>query len=160
MSEAPTAPPAESTSKTEAPKPTPPAAKEPNAAPVKLPDDHPLVTALETLKEENKALKSAASSGKTEADKVAERLAEVERRANEAEARASRRDIALEHNLSKEDAALLDSLTDEKAMKTLAARLAGESDKKRNHVPREGSNPKPGEDSLREFTRGLFKGQD
>ena len=99
--------------------------------------------------------KRAEDAGKTEAEKVAERLAEVEQRAADAEARATRRDIALEHKLSREDAALLDSLTDEAAMKALAARLAGESDKKRNHVPREGNNPETASDDRRDFVRRL-----
>lgn len=144
----------------EAPKPTPPpeqpAAKEPDAADTRLPDDHPLVTALATLKAENKTLKAAADSGKSEAEKVADRLSEVERQYAEAEAKAARRDVALEHRLSKEDAALLDAITDEKAMRALAERLAGESDRKQNHVPREGSNPKPGDDKMRDFVRDVF----
>lgn len=107
---------------------------------------------------ENKA--TADNASKTEAEKFAERLAEVEKRAADAEARATRREIALEHKLSKDDAALLDSLTDEGAIKALAARLAGESDKKRNHVPREGNTPSSGDDVLRNFTRGLFGSQD
>ena len=99
--------------------------------------------------------KRAEEATKTEAEKVAERLAEVEKRAAEAEARATRRDIALEHKLSWEDAALLDDLTDEAAMKKLAARLASESDKKRNHVPREGNNPETASDDRRDFVRRL-----
>ena len=157
MSEAPTAPAV--APKAEAPKPAPPAAKESDAAPVKLPDDHPLVTALETLKAENRALKTAADSGKTEAEKVAERLAEVEKRAADAEARATRRDVALEFRLSTQDAGLLDAITDEKAMRSLAERLAGESDKKRNFVPREGNNPpaNAADGSMRDLVRGLFR---
>lgn len=98
-----------------------------------------------------KANKSAADelaqireSQKTEAEKAAERLAEAEKRATEAEARAQRRDIALEFKLSREDAGLLDTLTDEAAMRTLAERLAAvESDKKKNGnvSPREGTTP-------------------
>lgn len=155
MSEAPTAPPPAKATEDEGPKPTPPAAKEPDAGPVKLPDDHPLVTALETLKAENKALKASADSDKTEVEKAAERLAEVERRADEAEARAVRRDVALEFRLTKDDAALLDAMTDEKAMRSLAERLAGESDKKRNHVPREGNPPSATGDDRRDFLRRL-----
>lgn len=139
----------------ETPKPAPPAAKEPAAAEVRLPDDHPLVTALATLKAENKALKGAADSGKSEAERVADRLAEVEKQYAQAEARANRRDVALEFRLSKEDAGLLDAITDEKAMRSLAERLAGEADKKQNYVPREGNNPKPGSDPKRDFLRGL-----
>lgn len=141
----------------ETPKPAPPAAKESDAAETRLPDDHPLVTALATLKSENKALKAAADSGKTEAEKVADRLADVEKRYADADARANRRDVALEFRLSKDDAGLLDAITDETAMRTLAERLAGEADKKQNHVPREGNNPKAEKsDDVREFTRQLF----
>ena len=111
----------------------------------------------ETRAKENKA---AADSGKTEAEQVAERLAQVEKRAVEAEARAVRRDVALEFRLSKEDAGLLDKITDEDAMRALAERLSVESDKKRNHVPREGNNPRPASDPMREFTRNLFANQD
>lgn len=141
---------------TDAPKPTPPAAKEPAAADTRLPDDHPLVTALATLKAENKALKGAADSGKTEAERVAERLAEVEQRAAQAEAKAVRRDVALEFRLSQDDASLLDAISDEKAMRALAGRLAGEADKKRNLVPREGNTPTgTGDDDRRDFLRRL-----
>ena len=95
--------------------------------------------------------KRAEEATKTEA----ERLADLEERTAKAEAKAARRDIALEHKLSKEDAALLDDLTDEDAMKRLAARLAAESDKKRNHVPREGNNPETASDDRRDFVRRL-----
>ena len=98
---------------------------------------------------ENKA--TAEEASKTEAEKVAERLAEVEKRATDAEARATRRDVALEFRLSKTDAGLLDAITDEKAMRSLAERLSSESDKKRNHVPREGTNPEPKSDERRAF---------
>ena len=106
--------------------------------------------------------KRAEDAGKTEAEKNAERLAEVEKRAAEAEARVLRREVALDPTgdgksspLSKADAALLDAITDEKAMKALAARLASESDKKRNHVPREGNNPETASDDRRDFVRRL-----
>lgn len=94
---------------------------------------------------------------KSEADKAAERLAEAERKAAEAEARVLRREVALEHKLKPEDAALLDAVTDEEAMRALALRLAGGGeDKPKNHAPREGANPRPGEDELAAFARGLF----
>lgn len=96
-------------------------------------------------------------SQKSEADKVAERLAEAERKAAEAEARVLRREVALEHKLSTEDAALLDTITDEDAMRALAKRLAAvESDNKHgNHVPREGNNPRPKPDERRAFANFL-----
>lgn len=77
---------------------------------------------------ENKAaadeLASIREASKTEAEKAAERLANAEREAAEAKAAIMRRDIALEHKLSKDDAALLDAVTDEDAMRSLAGRLA------------------------------------
>lgn len=94
---------------------------------------------------DNKA--AAETASKTEA----ERLADLEKRAATAEARAARRDVAIEFRLSKEDAALLDSITDEKAMRSLAQRLAGEADKKQNYVPGEGNNPIPQKDDRRQF---------
>ena len=97
-----------------------------------------------------KRLAEIEDANKSEADKTAERLAAAEKRAAEAEARALRREVALEHKLSKDDAALLDSLTDEAAMKALAARLAA-SGNRNNHVPTEGSNPSPKEDGRRAF---------
>lgn len=105
--------------------------------------------------DESRKWERRAKDNRTDAEKAAERLAEIEQRAVAAEARAVRRDIALEHNLSREDAALLDNLTDEAAMKALAVRLAGESDKKRNHVPREGNNPTTSGDDRRDFVRRL-----
>lgn len=96
---------------------------------------------------ENKAaadeLAAIKESQKTEAEKAAERLAEAERKAAEAEARVLRREVALEHKLSKEDAALLDTITDADTMRALAQRLA-DSGKHGNFVPREGNNPRPG----------------
>ena len=76
----------------------------------------------EARAKENKA--AAENASKTEAEKVAERLAVVEKRAIEAEARVLRREVALEHKLPKDDATLLDTITDEAAMRALAARLA------------------------------------
>lgn len=109
----------------------------------------------------NRAAADAAS--KTAAERVADRIAELEKRAIEAEARAVRRSIALEHSLSAEDATLLDAITDEKVMRQLAQRLASEqSDRKKqgNHVPREGNNQTPASDPMREFARKLFAKQD
>ena len=94
---------------------------------------------------------------KTAEQKAAERLAKAEKAAADAEARALRREVALEHKLGKDDAALLDSITDEDAMRALAARLAGGGSKQqKNHVPREGSNPASGSSDERQFARELF----
>ena len=96
-------------------------------------------------------------AAKSDAQKAADREAAATKRADEAEARVIRRDVALEHGLSKDDAALLDGLTDETAMNTLAARLAVVSDKnsKKNVVPREGDNPTPA-DSKEAQARAFF----
>lgn len=107
----------------------------------------------EARKWEKRAKANAAAAKRlaeieSEAGKVAERLAKAELAAAEAEARALRREIALEHKLSKEDAALLDSVSDEDAMRRLAERLskqAAERDRRiSNHgayVPAEGKTP-------------------
>lgn len=114
----------------EAPKPAPPEQAPSTEAP-KLPDDHPLVKALAAQKDEIKTLKAKASrldeieeANKTAEEKAAERLAAAEKAAAQAEAKALRREIALEHKLDPTDAALLDNLTDEDAIRSLAARLA------------------------------------
>lgn len=110
-----------------------------------------------------KRLAEIEESQKSEADKAAERMAQAERRATEAEAKALRREVALEHKLSKDDADLLDALTDEDAMRRFAERLAtaSEDQRKRNNTsPREGTTPKAGDDSMREFTRNLFASAD
>ena len=99
-------------------------------------------------------------ANKSEAQKAAERIAEAERKAADAEARALRREIALEHRLSKDDAALLDGMTDQDAMRRVAERLASvEPDHKKrgNHVPREGTtSTKPADDPRREFLRNVM----
>src|SRR5690606_38338309 len=76
---------------------------------------------------------------KSEAEKFAEQLAKAEAAAREAEARALRREIALEHGLSKEDAALLDAVTDEDAMRRLAARLAKQAAEQSSHITQNGA---------------------
>jgi hypothetical protein len=123
-------------------------ATEQQAETVTLPDDHPLVKTLAEQKKAIRDLKARAAkldeieeAQKSEAEKAADRLAKAEQRAAEAEAKALRREIALEHSLSKDDADLLDSLTDEAAMRRLAERLAAANADKRkngNHVPSEG----------------------
>lgn len=109
------------------------------------------------LKAKAAKLDEIEEASKTEAEKAAERLAKAEQTARDAEARALRRDIALEHQLGKDDAALLDALTDEDAMRALAARLGAGTGKTSNYVPREGTNPAAtGAGGEREFVRNLF----
>ena len=154
----------------ETPKPAPPPS-DPNGAaetdPARLPDDHPLVKALAAQKDEIKALKAKAArldeiedASKTEAQRAAEAQAAAEQRAAQAEARALRREVALEHSLSTADAALLDGITDEDAMRALAARLATVTPARPgNTAPIEGSTPKQSlDDDRREFVRNLVAG--
>ncbi|MFI5833206.1 hypothetical protein ACIA5A_05965 [Micromonospora sp. NPDC051300] len=98
-------------------------------------------------------------ANKSEAERSAERLAKAEQTAREAEARAVRREVALEHTLTKDDAALLDAITDEDAMRRLAERLAaGAGSRRSNHVPREGTSTSSGGSDERELARSLFAG--
>lgn len=145
---------------------TPPtgAGETPKDDALRLPDDHPLVTAYARQKAENESLKEKArrldqieEAQKTAEEKAAAREAEALARAEQAEARAIRREVALEHELNKADAALLDAVTDEDAMRNLAKRLA--SDAKRNggnYVPNEGnSQSRNTPDETRTFLRQL-----
>lgn len=135
-----------------------------DAPPVELPADHPLVKTLAAQKAEIKALKEKAnrldeleSAQKSAEEKAAEREAAAEKRAADAEARAARREVALEHKLSTDDAALLDAVSDETAMRALAARLAkqAEGKTKSNHVPNEGKSQPASTDERRAFVRQL-----
>jgi len=74
-------------------------------------------------------------SQKSESQKASEALAAAQKLAAEAEAKVLRRDVALEHNLKSADASLLDSITDETAMRALAARLAVEDSGARGPKP-------------------------
>lgn len=85
-------------------------------------------TDYDELKTAKVELDKIRESQKSESEKVAERLAAAEKAATEAEAKVLRRDIAIEHKLSADDAALLDTITDEEAMRALAARLATAAD--------------------------------
>lgn len=104
---------------------------EPNGDDGRLPDDHPLVKTLAAQKEKIAALQEKArrldeieESNKSEAEKASERLAAAEAEAAEAKAKNLRLGVALEHNLSTDDIALLEGITDEGIMRALAARLA------------------------------------
>lgn len=149
----------------------PPASSEtPSAEPIQLPDDHPLVKTLAEQKKAIKDLKTKASrldeieeAQKSETEKANERLTQAEQRATEAEAKVLRREVALEHKLSKEDADLLDALTDEDAMRRFAERLAVASEDKHkngNRVPREGHTSSAKSDPKREFLRGITSPSD
>ena len=102
---------------------------------VQLPDDHPLVKTLEAQKEQIRKLKERAQKldeleqeQMTEAEKTAARLKAAEDRAAELEAANGRKDVVIEFGLSKEDAEILEDITDIDAMKRIAERLAAASE--------------------------------
>lgn len=90
---------------------------------------------------------------------VEERLAAMEKRANEAEARALRSSIASEFGISVEDRDLFLTGGDEESLRAQANRLAErESERKKNNnvVPREGNNPTAAASEDRQMVRALF----
>lgn len=106
-------------------------------------------------------LKRKAEGSKT----VEDRLSAAEKRAEAAEARALRNDIATRHGISAEDRDLFLTGTDEDTLTAQAKRLADrESERKKqgNVARREGGNPDPGKPKgdMREFTRQLFGNTD
>jgi hypothetical protein len=106
-------------------------------------------------------LKAKAAGAKT----VEDRLAEVEGRAKDAEARALRADIANKHGISAEDRDLFLTGDTEDVLTAQATRLAErDADQKRQGgvVRREGGNRNQNgkDDPMREFTRGLFGNND
>jgi hypothetical protein len=77
--------------------------------PIRLPDDHPLLKTLATLREENKGLKSKAGrldeieeAQKTELQKAQERADAAERRASDAEAARLKSATAAKHGVPEE----------------------------------------------------------
>ena len=123
----------------------------------------------ERLKREDvKGLKSKAAeydklaeAQKTAEQKAADAQRAAEARAVEAEAKAIRYQVAAEDGISKADADLFLTGTDEDTIRAQAKRLIErDADRKKqgNHVPGEGRTPKnpSKDDPLREFTRQLF----
>ena len=87
-----------------------------------------------------------------------ERLAELEKRYADAEARALRANVANAHGISAEDRDLFLTGTDEETLTAQAKRLAereSERKKRSNHVPREGNPPTVTGDDRRDFLRRL-----
>jgi hypothetical protein len=88
-----------------------------------------------------------------------ERIAALETALQSSTHEALKRRVQAAHGISDEDADLFLLGTDEDTLTAQAKRLAErDSDRKKNgnHVPREGNNPKPGDDPEREFARQLF----
>jgi hypothetical protein len=108
--------------------PTEPTAPETSAPaePIRLPDDHPLVKTLATLREENKVFKSKAGrldeieeAQKTELQKAQDRAEAAERRASDAEAARLKASTAAQFGVPEE---LLSGSTAEE-LKSSAERL-------------------------------------
>lgn len=100
-------------------------------------------------------------ANKTEAQKQADRLAEAERRAADAENTALRYKIAAQFKLSDEDAQALEHVASEDGMRMVAERLAGvEADRRKNgnRVPREGTTSTSVDSDERQAARLLFGG--
>lgn len=103
------------------------------------------------------------NANRTEAEKHAARVAELEAELSNTRRESLRLKIASEHGITDaDDIDLFLTGTDEATLTKQAQRLAdrtAERKRQGNHVPREGSTPsKPAEDEMRTFTRGLFGG--
>nr|DAL14419.1 MAG TPA_asm: Major head protein [Caudoviricetes sp.] len=101
-------------------------------------------------------LKTKAGEAKTAED----RLTDLEKQLEQSQREALRRRVQAAHGIADEDADLFLTGADEDTLTAQAKRLIErESSKKRsNHVPAEGSNPRPAADESRETVRGLFRG--
>lgn len=116
-----------------------------------------------------KRLAEIEEASKTAEQKAAEREAQAIKRAEQAEARATRREVALDPAgdgslpaLSGEDATLLDSLTNEDAMRALAKRLSAAAQAQAspraprpNPAQREGTSPAEDKDAIARAFFGL-----
>lgn len=106
-------------------------------------------------------LKKAAEGAKT----VEQKLADLESKYAEAEARALRSDIATKHGISAEDRDLFLTGSDEATLTAQAKRLAeriADQKKNGNRAPKEGTNTNSGniDSDARTFARNLFGGAD
>lgn len=106
-------------------------------------------------------LKKAAEGAKT----VEQKLADLESKHAEAEARALRSDIATKHGISAEDRDLFLTGSDEATLTAQAKRLAeriADQKKNGNRAPKEGTNTNSGniDSDARTFARNLFGGAD
>lgn len=91
-----------------------------------------------------------------------ERVTQIERQAKESEERALRAEVANAKGLTPNQAKRLVGATREELEADADDLLKdiGAQQKRGNRVPTEGkTTPKPGEDPVREFARGLFSGE-
>ena len=117
-------------------------------------------------REDVKGLKSKAAeydklveANKTAEQKAAEAQRAIESRAAEAEAKAIRYQVAAESGISKADADLFLTGTDEDTIAAQAKRLLerdADKQKRGNYVPNEGKTPKnTSDDPMRDFLRSM-----
>ena len=132
----------------------------------KFPADHPLVKTLAAQKAQLKELKAKASrldeieeAQKSEAEKVADRLAKADAEVATVPAKvceALKAHLIAIHEIAPEDAELFLTATDPETLLKQADRLVGQSGKRKNVVPREGRNPNPAPtDPTRDFLRSI-----
>lgn len=114
------------------------------------------------LKAKAERLDQLEAASKSEAEKVAERIAALESENKRIQSEALRSRIQAKHGISDEDAALFLTGADEDTLTAQAKRLAErEADRKKrgNVAPKEGGsadNSKAGDGDMREFARQLF----
>ena len=131
-----------------------------------FPADHPLVKTLAAQKAQLKELKAKASrldeieeSQKSEAEKVADRLAKADAVVAGVPSQvceALKAHLIAIHEIAAEDAELFLTATDPETLLKQADRLVGQSGKRKNIVPREGRNPNPAPtDPTRDFLRSI-----
>jgi hypothetical protein len=113
------------------------------------------------VKEKAAKLDQIEQANQTEAERAAKKVAELEAELNNTRRDSLRIKIASAHGITDaDDIDLFLTGADEETLTKQAKRLAERTaDRKKNgnHVPREGTTPKPGDDELRSFTRNLFR---
>lgn len=100
-------------------------------------------------------LKEKAGAAKSAEERIAALEAEVKATRHE----ALKRRVQAAHGISDEDADLFLTGSDEESLTAQAKRLAAresERSTKSNVVPREGANPRPADDPVRQFANDLF----
>lgn len=131
-----------------------------------LPDDHPLVKTLAAQKAQLKEFKAKASeldqireAQKSEAEKVADRLAKADAEVSGIPSRvaeALKAHLVTLHEIPDEDAELFLTATEPETLLKQVDRLVGQQGKRKNIVPREGRTPNPAAaDPTRDFLRTI-----
>lgn len=113
-----------------------------------------------------KRLREIEDAQKSEAEKAADRIAKADAEVAAVPAKvaeALRAHLVELHKIDKDDADLFLTGTEPELLLKQVTRLLGQADTRKkngNQVPREGNNPKPGDDDMRVFARELFAAGD